>query len=113
MGYEGTRGRVMEYLITRKEEDVTLDKIMRGTGLTKSQIQHQMNKLINLEYPIKVLVRGQIWRYEEKPESEVKETANTTTPVGSLWECIGMTKKGDPILKDESGILYVAKELDI
>lgn len=113
MGYKATRGKVVEYLLARKEEDVTLAAIMRATNLTKTQVQHQMNRLVNLEYPIRVIVRGQVWRYLEiiptqEPEPEVRDTV-----VGSLWECIGVTKKGDPIMKDESGILYVAKELDV
>lgn len=116
MGHKSTKPQVMAYLIDHPNKTLTIENMARDLKLTHTQIQHQMTKLRGDGAAINVIIRGRIWTYTPdavQPEVVEQESLKSKSFTDSLWECIGITKKGLPILKDENGMLYVAQELDI
>lgn len=109
MGYKPTRPQVMKYLVSHSGKPITIDDIMSATDLEKKQVQDQMRVLKNEGHNIQVLSKAAVWIYTAEPE----KPEESDEIVGSLFTCIGRSKKGFPILQDETGNLYLAKEVDL
>lgn len=104
MGGSPVTPRVIAALNTKfNGKAVTLDQLVKETGMEGKQIQSAMSRVVADEaFTCTVVQRGQMWRYDgatSSPEGEVTDT---------LFEVVGTAAKGgDTIVRgDVSGKLY-------
>lgn len=102
---------VVAYLLKHAGKPVTALDMARDTGLTLEQIQGQMRYIIADGLPVQVITRAQIWKYE--PESETAPEPEPEDVTGELFECIGRTRSGTPVVRDGNGVLYLAQVMDV
>lgn len=111
MGSPKTQPRCLEFLTSHPGKPVSARDLSAYTGFTAGQVQAAVRNLIASGYPIKVIMRAQVWQYE--PEPETVPEPETGPASGDVWEVIGRSKNGKIILRDGSGILYGAEPLDV
>lgn len=110
MGHSPTRPQVMAYFAARPGEHCFLENIVKETKLNHGQVRGAINNMIaanrrgELEFPLEVVQKGQIWVHRPKAE----EASST---VSKVYEQLGITKAGEIIIQDETGVLYKAQEL--
>lgn len=116
MGYTSTTPKVIEFLQSRRGEDVTIGQLVAGTGLTHSQVRSSMRILAdNPALAIEVLVIGQMWRLchnLEKLPGGGRVRLSRTVAIDASYSALGKTAAGETIVKgDTSGKLYKVVEL--
>lgn len=76
-----------------------------GEGFNRDTVRKALSTDLPARgFNIEAVVRGSIYRFHGMTTAEGK-------PVGDLFEKIGQTKEGDPILQCEDGVIYIAKEV--
>jgi hypothetical protein len=104
-GIKAARAGVFEYLLKHPGGTVFLGDLCRDhPDATRASIQQVMRHAVQqgLAAPI---VQGNSWRV-------LAPNANgTSLDTHALFEQIGRTKTGDPVLQSEDGTLYVAREV--
>jgi hypothetical protein len=106
-----TRPAILEYLSSHPNTVVYLKQISKATGLTDQQVQSQIRNMINDKFPIGVVVRAQAWTFTPAAGELGSPDAKPDTR-GTLYEEIGRTKNGKPVLQDADGVIYIATEVE-
>jgi len=101
----------MAYLLKHAGKPISALDMVRDTGLSLEQVQGQMRYIIADGHPVTVITRAQLWKYDPEPETETEPEPEDVT--GELFECIGRTRSGVPILRDGHGVLYLARVMDV
>lgn len=103
MGGHPVTPRVLTALNTKfNGKAVTLDQLIKETGLDSKQVQSAMSRLVaDDSIACTVVTRGQMWRFDgaQTGEAEIADT---------LFEVVGTAAKGgDTIVRgDHTGKLY-------
>jgi hypothetical protein len=88
---------------------VHVDRLVTLTGLTPVQVKGGMNHMIKDGLPVVAIQPANVWTFTPDPsETESTPTGNRS---GELLEVVGHAKSG-LILRDESGTLYRAQEME-
>lgn len=107
---------VLRYLIQRTGEICFLRDMTSALGFDEKQIQSAIGHLKDKGNPIKTESRGQSWVYIPNGPSVpgiTEPEPSTGSRNGELFECIGQTKTGKPLVRGDDGVIYVATELEI
>jgi hypothetical protein len=102
MGGHPVTPRILAVLNTKfNGKAVTLDQLVRETGLEAKPVQSAMSRLVADDNIVcAVVTRGQMWRYDG-PAVDDGEVTDT------LFEVVGTAAKGDTIVRgDATGKLY-------
>jgi biotin operon repressor len=102
---------IMDYLVTRRNEYVTLTEIVKATGIDRQRVMNAISQLrgrngVNIETISKgstyVLREGsQMTKKEDTPSRKLKK----------VFEEIGATREGDLIIQADDGTLWKAVQL--
>lgn len=111
MGFPKTQPAVLDALIKNAGKPVSLNDLKRATGFHEGQIQAAIRNLIAADQPIKIVMKAQVWQYNGTPEPETEPENGPAS--GDVWEVIGRSKNGKIILRDGTGLLFVAEPMDV
>lgn len=104
MGGHPTTPKILSALNTKfNGKAVTLDQLIKETGLDGKQIQSVMKRIVADEHlSCTVVTRGQMWRFDGATANSGDVVADT------LFEVVGTAAKGgDTIVRgDHTGKLY-------
>lgn len=97
---------VASYVHKRPGGTFSLDDVMEelGEGFNRDTVRKALSTdLLRKGFNIETVVRGSIYRFHGMNRVESRSSV--------LFEKIGQTKEGDPILQCEDGAIYIAKEV--
>lgn len=105
------KAEVLRFLTKRTGEVCYLKDISTETGFAPEQVQASIWWIAkNNPGTVETKVRGRAWVYTPKNDEAEPEPSG---PIGTVFECIGVSKSGAGIVRGEDGTLYVLHELDI
>lgn len=103
------RASCLKVLTDLVGQPVHVDTIVERTNFTPTQVKASLNHMVKDGLPIEVINKSVVWKFVGEVETEA--TAAPANRVGELWEVVGHVKSGI-LIRDESGVIYVAKEME-
>lgn len=118
MGFPRTTPQVVEYILAHPNKPITVNELMSGTGLDRTQVLNVMGSQIREQRlaGLRVLTRAFAWQYD--PDAAPAEQASTQEPLEGIWyQSIGTTASGKVLVRaegdDGASPVYVLTPLDI
>jgi hypothetical protein len=103
----GGSERALQYLKDRPGQRQSVSDISDGTGIPHSTVSGGLSRFIETGLP--GLVKHKRGWFEYMPPSVAKAVRDSTLKVGDFLECVGFTPEGDPLVRDEMGIIHVLR----
>lgn len=103
----GVAGRIQQYLHDRPGAVVSVGDMVAGLGMPSSTISAAAGRLAD-EPGNGVRRAGPRGAFIYTGRVRLAPDRKPV-PVGTLMECVGQSTEGDPMVRDEAGVVYVAK----
>ena len=105
----GAGEQVLDFLLSHRNQVVTVTQVVNATGLTERQVQYTVNNLRRTKgdyFTIEPVLQGRSWALRDVPETPPPSSSGKR-----IFEEIGPAKDGSLVVQDGDGKLYKAIEL--
>lgn len=103
----GLRSKVLEYLHKKPDCEVWFQEIAAAIGSTEAAVRNCVGNLVlDGSFNVERVVRGRSCIYRSKPQVPAKPENSKR-----LFEELATTKAGEVLVQDETGVLYLLREL--